>query len=402
MPESETVLRAGAAGRVPALAVFQVFLKLGLTSFGGPVAHLGYFRNELVARRRWVDDAAYADMSRSASSCPARPAVRSGSPSVCSAPAYAGRSRPGSPSRFHRPSCSPPSPTAWRISTTRTPGGCAGCWSSPLPSSRRPCGAWRGLFARTAPRHDRHPRRVIVLLWPTSAGQVAVIAAARSIGCAFLGEQPRCPPRSPCRWAPLCLALFGGLLWVCPRLAHLPAPVPGALRQLLPVRLAGVRRRSRSPAAPPAAVVPPGWVSNDAFLAGYGAAQAVPGPLFTFSAYLGAVMGPDRLAALALVAIFLPSFLLAWAPCRFGTRSGGPGAIRPARDQRGRRRAAARRALRPASPARSSAARCRPRSRRVRAPRPLETAALAGRGALRAHRRTHSSAVLSSPSSETR
>jgi chromate transporter len=63
-----------------------------------------------------------------------------------------------------------------------------------------------------------------------------------------------------------------------------------------------------------AAVVPPGWVDNDAFLAGYGAAQAVPGPLFTFSAYLGAVMGPAPNgwmgATLALIAIFLPSFLL--------------------------------------------------------------------------------------------
>jgi chromate transporter len=63
-----------------------------------------------------------------------------------------------------------------------------------------------------------------------------------------------------------------------------------------------------------AAVVPPGWVTNDAFLAGYGAAQAVPGPLFTFAAYLGAVMGPQPNgwagAAICLVAIFLPSFLL--------------------------------------------------------------------------------------------
>ena len=63
-----------------------------------------------------------------------------------------------------------------------------------------------------------------------------------------------------------------------------------------------------------ASVVPPGWVTNDAFLAGYGAAQAVPGPLFTFAAYLGAVMGPQPNgwtgAALCLVAVFLPSFLL--------------------------------------------------------------------------------------------
>ena len=70
-----------------------------------------------------------------------------------------------------------------------------------------------------------------------------------------------------------------------------------------------------------ASVVPPGWVSNDAFLAGYGAAQAVPGPLFTFSAYLGAVMGPAPNgwlgAGLCLVAMFLPSFLLVIGPLPF-------------------------------------------------------------------------------------
>jgi chromate transporter len=70
-----------------------------------------------------------------------------------------------------------------------------------------------------------------------------------------------------------------------------------------------------------ASVVPPGWVTNDAFLAGYGAAQAVPGPLFTFSAYLGAVMGPEpngwQGAALCLVAMFLPSFLLVIGPLPF-------------------------------------------------------------------------------------
>jgi chromate transporter len=70
-----------------------------------------------------------------------------------------------------------------------------------------------------------------------------------------------------------------------------------------------------------ASVVPPGWVTNDEFLAGYGAAQAVPGPLFTFSAYLGAVMGPPpngwEGAILCLVAMFLPAFLLVIGPLPF-------------------------------------------------------------------------------------
>ena len=100
-----------------------------------------------------------------------------------------------------------------------------------------------------------------------------------------------------------------------------------------------------------ASVVPPGWVSNDAFLAGYGAAQAVPGPLFTFAAYLGAVMGPQPNgwvgAALCLVAIFLPSFLLVIGALPFWEelRRRPLGAGGAARRQRGGGRAAARRAL---------------------------------------------------------
>ena len=100
-----------------------------------------------------------------------------------------------------------------------------------------------------------------------------------------------------------------------------------------------------------ASVVPPGWVSNDAFLAGYGAAQAVPGPLFTFSAYLGTVMGPSPNgwagATLCLVAMFLPAFLLVIGPLPFWdelrrrtVRAGGT-----ARRQCRRRRAIAGRAL---------------------------------------------------------
>ena len=100
-----------------------------------------------------------------------------------------------------------------------------------------------------------------------------------------------------------------------------------------------------------ASVVPPGWVSNDDFLAGYGAAQAVPGPLFTFSAYLGAVMGPAAewlgRRGLCLVAMFLPSFLLVIGALPFWDelRAKAVGAVGAARSQCRRRRAAARGAL---------------------------------------------------------
>ena len=100
-----------------------------------------------------------------------------------------------------------------------------------------------------------------------------------------------------------------------------------------------------------ASVVPPDWVSNDAFLAGYGAVQAVPGPLFTFAAYLGAVMGPQPNgwlgATLCLVAMFLPSFFLTIGALPFWGRTPPPArsAIGAARRQCGGGRSAACRAL---------------------------------------------------------
>jgi chromate transporter len=66
-PVSEKVTEAGAARRRPVLEVLLAFLRLGVTSFGGPVAHLGYFRAEFVERRKWLDEAAYVDIARAAS-----------------------------------------------------------------------------------------------------------------------------------------------------------------------------------------------------------------------------------------------------------------------------------------------------------------------------------------------
>jgi chromate transporter len=160
----------------------------------------------------------------------------------------------------------------------------------------------------------------MVLAVPTTAGQLSAIALGAVAGMVLLRTE-RAPSPSALGasvgrgFAILCLAVFFALLAGLPLLA---ASFPNqALAMFNAFYRAGSLVFGGGHVVLPllqAAVVPPGWVTNDAFLAGYGAAQAVPGPLFTFAAYLGAVMGPHPNgwagAAICLVAIFLPSFLL--------------------------------------------------------------------------------------------
>ncbi|HYU13335.1 MAG TPA: chromate efflux transporter, partial [Stellaceae bacterium] len=162
---------------------------------------------------------------------------------------------------------------------------------------------------------------ILALTVPSAIGQVGAILAGGLIGWGLLGDQSAPPAGAslvvhvPRVWSIVALILFFVLLFGLPLLA---AAVP-----VQPIKLLDSFYRSGSlvfggghvvlPLLQ-AEVVPPGWVSNDAFLAGYGAAQAVPGPLFTFAAYLGTVMGPAPNGwvggLLCLAAIFLPSFLL--------------------------------------------------------------------------------------------
>jgi chromate transporter len=161
---------------------------------------------------------------------------------------------------------------------------------------------------------------VVALVWPSAPGQVAVIVLGGVAGWLLLtpaGDGKHVPlgiavPRGV---AIACLAVFAALLLVPPALA---LAAPGSLATLLDsFYRAGALVFGGGQVVLPLlqqAVVPTGRVSNDAFLAGYGAAQAVPGPLFTFAAYLGAVSGPApaslATAALCLAAVFLPCFLL--------------------------------------------------------------------------------------------
>ncbi|MEQ9609695.1 MAG: chromate efflux transporter, partial [Kiloniellaceae bacterium] len=317
---------------VSAWGVFRVFLQLGLTSFGGPVAHLGYFREAFVTRRRWLDEHAYADLVALCQFLPGPASSQVGIGIGLAKAGYAGALAAWL--GFTLPSA---------LALTLFGYGVA-AYQEVLPA-----GLLHGLkvvavavvaqavwgMARTlCPDAPRATLAVLaaaaVLAVPGAGAQLAVIAGGALAGLLVLpGQQDRAatslgiPVNKAVAIA--ALLLFFALLIGLPLLSA-AFPAQGDVGQGdVGQSLALADSFYRSGALVfggghvvlpllQAEVVPPGWVSNDAFLAGYGAAQAVPGPLFTFAAYLGAVMEPvpnGVLGALiCLVAVFAPSFLL--------------------------------------------------------------------------------------------
>jgi chromate transporter len=303
-----------------ALEVLLTFLKLGVTSFGGPIAHIGYFREELVVRRRWIDDPTYTDLV-----------------ALC-------QFLPGPAS----------SQVGFSLGLIR-----AGYWGG--------LAAWTG-FAL--------PSAALMTAFAYGAGELGgatgqgVIHGLKLVALAVVAQAVWGMARTSCPdWRRACIACIAALLvllspspaiqigtilmgalagfWLC------RAPIPATMGTLgtavsrrvsiaaltifclLLIALPAFARMSHGVALFDAfyrsgalvfggghvvlpllskAFVTPGWVSEDAFLAGYGAAQAVPGPLFTFAAYLGAVVGPGPHgvvgAALGLIGIFLPGILI--------------------------------------------------------------------------------------------
>ena len=282
------------------LEVLGVATRLGLTSFGGPVAHLGYFREEYVERRRWLDERDLRRPGR-ALPVPARSGEQPGGhrrSAVCSAgcvgglAAWLGFTLPSALRSWR-------SPTACRARRARAAR--AGCRpeGAAVAVVAQASGAWRATSARTArARHWRWFARVALLLLPAAWRQVGVIALGGASGWRlFRGATgtrtwPLAIPRVA-RAARLLAAwsLFFRCCSGCRLLRGRPR-IRGS-RCLTRFYRAGSLVFGGGHVVLPLLereVVPPGWVSDDQFLAGYGAAQALPGPLFTFSAYLGAVM----------------------------------------------------------------------------------------------------------------
>jgi chromate transporter len=313
-----------------ALEVLRVFFRLGLTSFGGPVAHLGYFRAELVERRRWLDEPAFADI---VALCQFLPGPASSQTGIS-----LGLLRAGLPGAFAAwVGFTAPSAVAMILfgyGVTRFGDLAHAAWLHGLKIVAVAVVAqavW-GMARNLCPDRERATiavgAAILALAVPSSPGQIGAIAAGAAIGWAALRNGP-----APREWAPLAIRL-PRTLSVAAAVAFvillIGLPVLAAAVSSHPIALVAAFYRSGAlvfggghvvlPLLQ-ASVVPPGWVGNDAFLAGYGAAQAMPGPLFTFAAYLGTVMGPTPNGWLGglvcLIAIFLPSFLLLIAALPF-------------------------------------------------------------------------------------
>ncbi|MEW9701374.1 chromate transporter [Paenibacillus sp. SI8] len=302
--------------------VFAVSLRLGLTSFGGPIAHLGYFRDEYVNRRKWFDDKTYAEL---VALCQLLPGPASSQVGISIGMMRAGLlGGLASWMGFTLPSAA--ALMAFAVLIRHYDVTEAG-WLHGLiiAAVAVVAGAVWGMARTLAPDRTRGTiailTAIITLLWPTPYGQFLLIAAAGCFGRFFLptsadkAELAKLPAESRINlgkrvaltsWAILFMLLLG-----------LPL-----LRQAFPVpwlamfdsffRVGSLVFGGGHVVLPllQAEVVPAGWVTDAQFLAGYGAAQAVPGPLFTFSAFLGAVANGWQGALIALIAMFLPSYLL--------------------------------------------------------------------------------------------
>jgi chromate transporter len=311
--------------RGSALEVLLVATRLGLTSFGGPVAHLGYFQQEYVEKRRWLSAEAYGEIVALTQALPGPGSSQVGiSVGLLRAGllggvlAWLGFTLPSAALMvalgFGVESIGSVEDARWLhgLQLAAVAIVALAVWSMArllTPDSTR------ASFALGA--------AVIVLSWQTAGVQVAVIAAAGLVGWwLFRDETASVPVRIVfAAGRGLAIASLGAFLLL---LAGLPLGAAVADSQALDLfdsfyRTGSLVFGGGHVVLPllEAEVVEPGWVSQEDFLAGYGAAQAVPGPLFTFSAYLGTVMQPQPSglagATICLTAIFLPSFLLLFA-----------------------------------------------------------------------------------------
>ncbi|MBV9859695.1 MAG: chromate efflux transporter [Alphaproteobacteria bacterium] len=320
---TERTQGVGAGAARSCLEVLLIFLRLGCTSFGGPIAHLGYFRAEFVERRGWLSEQAYVELVALSQFLPGPASSQTG---------FAiGLMRAGLPgglaawAGFTMPSATLMVLFAWGAgSIAHWRFGEGLLHGLKLVAVAIVAQAVMGMARSLCPDRVRASIAAAALIamlvapWPLL--QIVTIAAGGLAGFALCGGEAQAMPDNlamPVSRALglLCVAIFSALLV----LAFVPAAGGVALfdafyrsgalvfaggHVVLPLLREGV--------------VAPGWVLDNTFLAGYGAAQALPGPLFAFSAFLGAVAnippGGVAGAAIALVAIFLPGML-----CLLGT-----------------------------------------------------------------------------------
>ncbi len=349
---------AGSSGEV-----LRAFGALGVRSFGGPVAHLGYFREEFVARRGWLSESAYADLVALCQFLPGPASSQVGFALGLARAGYGGALAAWL--GFTLPSAAALVAFAFGA---RALGGAAGAGllhGLQLTAVAIVAQAVLSMARSLTPDCGRGAIAVgsllIVLAGGSSLAQLTAIAAGGLAGLALCRSAARLAApelRTPVsRGAGLVsLALFLMLLAGLPLLRSLTGWQNAALLEAF-YRCGALVFGGGHVVLPLLrdAVVAPGWVSDSVFLSGYGAAQAIPGPLFSFAAYLGAVVrvGPGGIAgaAAALIAIYLPGILLLLGalPLWHSLRGCATRARRRVGDPCGGRRAARRCALRSAA-----------------------------------------------------
>lgn len=323
VPSPDGIVQAAAPpSRGSMLEVLFAFLKLGLTSFGGPVAHLGYFHAEFVERRRWLDDKSYGDLVALCQFLPGPASSQVGIALGLNRAGWAGALAAWV--GFTLPSAIALILFAYGVAEWSALAASGAVHGLKVVAVAVVAQAVWGMAKSLCPDRPHAGIAIgaalVVLATPTAAGQIGAIVLGGLIGRWAL-TLSHLPPATHQdygvgrRTGALLLATFVLLLVLLPTLAAtLSSPWLGASAVFYK---AGALVFGGGHVVLPlleAGVVPPGWVSNDRFLAGYGAAQAVPGPLFTFAAYLGAAM-PAPLGGWAgglalLVVIFIPAFLL--------------------------------------------------------------------------------------------
>jgi chromate transporter len=339
--------RAIKSDGTPPLAILGIFLKLGLTSFGGPIAHLGYFREEFVARRRWLDEPAYADLVALCQFLPGPSSSQVGFAIGLLRGGLAGALAAWT--GFTLPAAVLMLVFAYGADVLAGPISANVLHGLKIVAVAVVAQAVWGMARTLAP--DR-PRAAIaaaalsVVAFPTGTpGQIGAImlgaVAGMLAGRGAAVERPATVGLAafrPIGWRPAAAAIIVALalLAALPLLRGLGAGGHG-LALFDAFYRAGALVFGGGHVVLPLLkdqVVANGWVGPDAFLAGYGAAQALPGPLFTIAAYLGAVSGPAPNgvagAAIALVAIFLPGLLLVAGSLTFWSSIGHMRRVRSA------------------------------------------------------------------------
>jgi chromate transporter len=296
--------------------VLAAFLKLGLTAFGGPIAHIGYFRREIVERRKWLSEAAYAELVGLCQFLPG--------PTSSQAGFALGLMRAGPLGGlaawigFTMPSALLMLLFAYTADRLSGPLGGATIHGLKLVAVPIVAQAVIGMARTLTPDPTRAAIAIgaglLILTTGLPAVQLAAILLGAIVGLVFCRVTHAVPDRAA-GWIPsrraggLCLVLFAALLAVSLLFASGGEP-HGALAAIF--YRAGALVFGGGHVVLPLlhASMVPHWIDDRTFLAGYGFTQAMPGPLFTFSAYLGARVAGTGGAAIALVAIFLPGLLL--------------------------------------------------------------------------------------------